>query len=369
MTMPDGPEGQRGVVNEVVCRRQAKHGRLASVAAVAVSALGVSWGLAGIAAAHAAHHHRPHSASARHHRHHSHRRAVRSESPPTIPPLPFDIHLTPTFEVGQAGWNFVVEENGAYGGGDSVGVMHPSTPFVSVSGDSVGGSREWRTIAVTLPEVSAVLVEGSTRIPTETLPGLPYGLRVARVVSPYEEPQGLPGSLASHQSGIRPMVALGWNGEQIAQSTSRETRETPTQGTVHKWTASSGPAQGSCKLHASGEARAESGAVLSDIRPYPGQIFASAFLPCNATSYSLDGQELRAYVLLDAANPGALPAVIPGLVPLVGLPGVYGGDSGFYGGPGDLVARRSGAAWVAVEGAGNAERTQLLEELSATVAP
>ncbi len=291
-----------------------------------------------------------------------------------VTPLAFNVRLSPTFEVGQAGWNVVVEENGTFGGSTGIGVIHPSTPFVSVSGNSRGGSHEATTVAVTLPEVAVVLVEGNMRVPTEALPGLPFGLRTARVVTPYEEPpyvkepQGFPGSLASHPPLIKPMVALGGNGEPIPQATSRETQETPFQGTVHKWSYPSGPPQGSCELHAGGEAgvTAESGAVLSDIRPYPGHIFADAFLPCSSTLYSLDGHQLRAYVLLDAANPGRLPAVIPGLAPVPGAPGIYSGNSGFYGGPTALTARRSGDAWLAVDGAGSPERMQLLEDLSAT---
>jgi hypothetical protein len=294
---------------------------------------------------------------------------VRSANPPQGTAPAFDIHLTPTFEVGQAGWNFVQEENGHFGGSTGMGVIHPSTPFVSVSGSSEGGSHESTTVAVTLPEVSDVLVEGNIRVPTETLPGLPYGLRAARVTTPYEEPEGLPGSLASRPPLIKPMVALGANGEVLPQATSRETRETPFQGKVHKWSYPSGPAKGSCEMHASRVPglNAQSGETLSDIRPYPGKIFADAFLPCDATLYSLDGHELRAYVLLDAANPGSPPAVIPGLAPVAGVPGVYSGASGFYGGPTDLTAERSGDAWLAVQGGSDSERMQLLEGLSATI--
>ncbi len=346
-----------------------KRSLLAAVVAAAVLVVGVPWGLAGVAQARVAHRGRSHSAAGRHRSHRPHRHPVHAGSAVTVAPPAFNVSLSPTFDVGQAGWNVVVEEHGAFGGSTGIGVIHPSTPFVSVSGDSKGGSHEATTVAVTLPEVTAVLVEGHMRVPTEALPGLPFGLRAARVVMPYEEPQGFPGSLASHQPLIAPMVALGGNGEPIPQATSRETRETPFQGTVHKWSYPSGPPQGSCELHAGGEAglTAESGAVLSDIRPYPGHIFADAFLPCSSTVYSLDGHQLRAYVLLDAANPGRLPAVIPGLAPVPGAAGIYSGNSGFYGGPTTLTARRSGDAWLAVDGAGNPERMQLLEALSATI--
>ncbi len=340
--------------------------QLAIAVAASVLAAGAPGVLAGTAQAHAKHRGRPDGATHRHRSHRRHRHAVRSSA--AAAPLAFDMRLSPTFEVGQAGWNVVVQEDGKFGGSTGIGVIHPSTPLVSVSATSKGGSHESTTTVVTLPEVAAVQVEGGTRVPTEALPGLPFGLRAARVVSPFEEPEALPGSHAGHVRLIEPMVALAANGEPIPQSTSRETRETPFQGTVHKWSAPGREPQGSCELHAGGAGvSAESGVVLGDVRPYPGHIFGDAFLPCNATVYSLGGQRLRAYVLLDAANPGSLPAGIPGLSPVPGVPGVYSGESGFYGGPGELTARRSGGAWVAVEGAEAPERIQLLEDLSATV--
>lgn len=365
----------------MVTSHDTKRSRLVAVVAAAALAVGALLGLAGVSQARRTHRdHRSDFATGRrvlrgqhgrHHRHHrKHRRAVRANDVPTTSPPAFDIHLTPTFDVGQAGWNFVIEENGDFGGSTGMGVIHPSTPLVSVSGSSRGGSHEWTTVAVTLPEVAAILVEGKIRVPTETLPGLPYGLRAARVTTPWEEPQDFPGSLASRPA--TPSVeALGANGEQLPQSTSRETRETPFQGTVHRWSYPSGPAQGSCELQAGHEAGlvAESGATLSDIRPYPGHIYANAFLPCDATLYSLHGHQLRAYLLLDAADPGSLPAVIPGTSSVPGIPSIYSGNSGFYGGPTDLVAERSGDAWLAVQGASESERMQLLEDLSATVQP
>ena len=347
-----------------------KRSRLAAVVAATMLVVSVPWGLAGVAQARVAHRRRLHTATPRHRSHRLHRRAVYAGTTGAVTPLAFNLRLSPTFDVGQAGWNVVVEENGAFEGSTGIGVIHPSTPFVSVSGHYTKGAHESTMIAVTLPEVTAVLVEGNMRVATEALPGLPFGLRAARVTTPYEESLSREGSLASNPPPIiKPMVALGGNGEPILRATSRETQETPFQGTVHKWSYPSGPPQGSCELHAGGEAglTAESGAILSDIRPYPGHIFADAFLPCSSTLYSLDGHQLRAYVLLDAANPGKLPAVIPGLAPVPGAPGIYSGNSGFYGGPTALTARRSGDAWLAVDGAGSPERMQLLEDLSATI--
>lgn len=346
--------------------------RTAVVPTVVLLALALLSWLAGGAQAHAQRDGRSHAAADKHGRqgrHHPRRQAVRADEAPATNPPAFSIHLTPTFEVGQAGWNVVSEENGRFGGSTGIGVIHPSTPFVSVSGSNQVGSHEWTTLAVTLPEVSTVLVEGDIRVPTEALPGLPYGLRAARVTTPYEEPQGFPGSLQSQSFGVKSIVALGGNGEVLPASTSRETRETPLQGRVHKWRSPGAPAQGSCELHTGATTGliAQSGATLGDIRPYPGQIFAEAFLPCDATLYSLEGHELRAYVLLDAAHPGSAPAVIPGTSPVPGIPGVYSGNSGFYGGPTDITAERSGAAWIVVQGAGGSERMQLLEDISATI--
>jgi hypothetical protein len=250
-------------------------------------------------------------------------------------------------------------------------VIHPSRPFVTVWGGGGGGSHEWTTVAVTLPNVAAILVEGTTRVATEPMPGLPYGLRVARAVTTSEEPEGSSsdGQLRERALGPKSVVALSADGQPIPDTLTREDTETPFQGTVHAWRSPTQPPQGSCELHAGSlpGLTAESGTVLSDVRAYPGQIFASAFVPCASTWYSLSGVRLRALVLLDAAHPGSTPALIPGLGPTPGSPSVFEGESGFYGGPTGLTARRSGSAWLAVEGGNNAERAELLQDLSATL--
>jgi hypothetical protein len=272
----------------------------------------------------------------------------------------FNVRLIPMLTVGpklvvsQAGWCVVVEENGVTGGSACGGVPTPSTPFLQVYGWDEGCAHPSTTVAVTIPQVLAILVDGTRRVATEALPGLPYGLRAARIVSPAQTPaqcrsRGLPSAT---------LVPLDARGRSIPD---QQQLRTPIQGTVRSWRYPSRAPQGSCQLRSNGlpGLSARSGAVASSIRPFPGQLVGHAFLPCLATMYYLERMPLRATVVLDAANPYARAAVLPDFKPVRGAPGFFA--------QGGLTARRSGNAWLIIgQGSGLAQRMSLLRHLTLT---
>ncbi|HEY7933681.1 MAG TPA: hypothetical protein VID48_07635 [Solirubrobacteraceae bacterium] len=271
----------------------------------------------------------------------------------------FNVRLVPMLVVGQAGWCVVVEENRVTGGSACGGVPTPSRPFLQVYGWGEGGSHVWTTVAVAIPQIATILVNGKHRVSTETLPALPYGLRAARIVTSIKRPAGI---LPAHRLSSIPsdptLVALDAQGRPVAQ---RQTN-TPLQGTVHSWRYPNRAPRGSCQLRARAipGLSVQGGEVASAIRPFPGLLVGHAFLLCAATVYHLRHMPLRAMIVLDAAHPRARPAALPDFKPVPRAPGFFS--------EGGLAARRSGNAWLIVaQGSSLAQRMRLLRHLTPTV--
>jgi hypothetical protein len=325
---PAGPD--QGVIEEARRRQRLRRIRIALLTLIAAAIIG--WVLSGGASratlTHAGRAGRAHAVNA---------------SDPHAPS--FNVRLVPMLNVGQAGWCVVIEENRVTGGSACGGVPTPSRPFLQVDGWSEGGSRFSTTVAVTIPQVAAILVDGKRRVPTESLPALSYGLRAARIVTSLKNPGPA-------------LVALDAQGHPIAQ----RQINTPFQGTVHSWRSPSRPAQGSCQLRASGlpGLSAHEGEVASAIRPFPDKLVGHAFLPCIATVYYLRHMPLKAMIVLDAANPRARAAALPDWKPVRGALGYFT--------EGGLTAKRSGNAWLVVaQGSGLAQRMSLLRHLTPTI--
>lgn len=204
-------------------------------------------------------------------------------------------------------------------------------------------------------------MNGSRRVATQRLPGVPYGLRIAIVHTPRPRSSERLARLMSPR--IVPLDARG-----------RPIRESPDHGAVwfRDWNRPAAQLQGPCRLHVSGRAgvTAEWGQVATALRPYPTPIVGRGFLSCVDTEYYIPGRGLRAAVLLDATDPGrARPAAIPGLAPIPQVPGFYNG-AGEYTPRGPLTAKREGNAWLVVAGGGrDAEeaRVRLLRHLTVTL--
>ncbi len=158
------------------------------------------------------------------------------------------------------------------------------------------------------PDQGIILVNGTRRIATKRLPGLPYGLRVAIIHTPLH---GSPDRWALSPSGHRPL-SLSTPGEahrRIARLWSRLVSRLQSPRHLARRAM---PARG-LRAH---EGHRRVGHVATAIRPYPAPIVGRGFLSCLDTEYYLPGRSLRAAVLLDAADPGRIaPAAIPGLIP------------------------------------------------------
>ena len=274
----------------------------------------------------------------------------------------FTASFKPVLRVGDPGWNVSFEEHSVIRAGAVTSPAVSSDPIFGYSTGSVGGSHEQRTILLTTPNVTAILVNDKTRVPTFALPGLPYGYRAARIVTAAPAEERIPPGLGRRPSR-RPesFVALDAHGQPIH---SPRQREALSQGSVRVWEYPGKTPQGACGLRASPPSglTARHGEVLSDVQPYPSgltgaQIVGHAFLPCVHVEYHLQGLSLQAWILLDAAHPGARVAALPDFRAVPGVSGFMQED--------DFTARREGNAWLVVsQGSGLAQRVAMLRHLT-----
>lgn len=293
---------------------------------------------------------------------------------------PIGVSLSPNLEGGQAGWCVtILEKHGGASGtcGPLPTVGHPL--LIGTSGWAQG-DRDTTTTEVTAPRVAYFLVNGTRRVATKTLPGLPYGLRVAIIHTPLHGSADRLAPVDRRQSDRRRPIRRLATGTLAAQSTvpldaqGKPIAESRDYGAVwfRDWNRPATPLKGPCQLRVSGlrGVTAEWGQVATAIRPYPEQIVGRGFLSCIDTEYYIPGRGMRAAVLLDAANPGAgAPAEIPGLQPIPQVPGLYNGAGGLAS-RGPITARREGKAWIVVAGGGrNAEeaRIRLLRHLTVSL--
>jgi hypothetical protein len=322
-------EPEQGVIEEARQRRRARRIRVTLAVVAVAAAFAIVWIVAGGPSRANSGHASPAGAGVSH-TGGSH-------------PQAFNVRLEPMVSVvGQAGWCEVIVERGVTGGSACGGLPTPSQPFLQVYGWGEASSRVETQAPVTDPQIAAILVNGTRRVPTVALPGLPYGLRGARVVTPH----------------AATLTALDAAGRRVPQHWG----QTPRQATISSWRYPQTPAHGVCQLRASGlrGLSASGGTVATSIRPFPGQLVGHAFLPCIVTRFQLGREPLKASVLLDAADPRSRAAALPNFRPIPGAPGLLS--------EGGLNAMRSGNAWLIVEqGRGSAERIRLLRHLITTV--
>jgi hypothetical protein len=236
-----------------------------------------------------------------------------------------------------------------------------STPLAMQLSGASASAREEGIVVLTTPQVAAILVNGHRRVPTVTLPGLPYGLRAARVSIPLRITtlaDGRRGIASLPQPTLTPLDARG---RAIPHGVQRESP------TFSRSTPRSASGDGPCSLRATGipGLKAQWSHVAVAIRSFPGKLVGRSFFSCVDTEYFLHNWPLDAAILLDAAHPGTPPAAIPGLAPVAGARGYFNGPGDFKG---DLTATRVGDAWlVAAGGSGVAQRIELLRHLTPTV--
>jgi len=339
---PAGPE--QGVIEEARRRQRTRRIRVVLGGLLAAAAVaGAAWGLtAGGPPANPQHARRPTGAGAVHSK--------------TGAPA-FNVRLSPALNGGQYGWCVGVEEHpGAIAGGGCATTPVTSMPLaIDLSGGSLRTHQE-SIVLLTTPQVAAILVNDRQRIPTLRMPGLPYGLRAARILIPIRpgtSPAGRPKFVPPPEPAL---VALNGQGQPIPNRIVREQSEPPNVS-----------GRGPCTLRARGLPGLipQWSHLASAIRPFPGKLVGRAFFSCIDTEYYLQNWPLDAAILLDAAHPGTTPAAIPGLAPVPGATGIFNGPGDFKG---ELTAIRDRDAWIAVAGGSSlAQRVEVLRHLKATI--
>jgi hypothetical protein len=300
--------------------------------------------------------------------------------PPEPPPLParhagstsqpISVSLSPNLEGGQAGWCVTILEASGGGGGSCGPLPTFGHPLLMGTSGWTYGDRDVTTTEITAPRVAYFLVNGTRRVATKRLAGVPYGMRIAIIHTP------LHGSPHRHHGSPYRQGAAAFRSPTVVPLDARgkPIAETSDWGAVwfRDWNRPATPLAGPCRLRLSGltGATAEWGQVATAIRPYPSRIVGRGFLSCVDTEYYIPGRGMRAAVLLDAANPARTPpAAIPGLLPIPQAPGLYNG-TGDYAFRGPITAKREGNAWIVVAGGGrDAEeaRIRLLRHLRVTL--
>lgn len=327
-TTPSGPD--QGVIEDARGRQRLRRKRIATAALLAAGLIAsVAWASGGTAT--------------RSHLEHAGRGSASAGLAERARASAFNVRLVPMLNtVGVAGWCEVPEEHGVTEGSACGGVPLSSQPFLQILGSGEHKSPDETQVAVTDPQITAILLDGHKRVQTTPLPGLPYGLRGARVVTPVGAT----------------LVALDAKGNRVSQMW----RQPPHQATVRSWRQPQHPPNGTCRLQVSGLSGLTvlGGAVATTLRPFPGQLVGHAFLPCAASEYRMRREPLKAMVVVDAARPSSRAADLPSFHAVRAAPGMFAGGS--------LTAMRSGNAWLVVgQGSGPTERMLLLRHLVATV--
>jgi hypothetical protein len=343
-----GPD--QGVIEEARRRQRLRRVRIALGGLLAMVGLGaLAWGLGG-------------SGPFAHSRRTRGPGGVDGASRGALGAAGFDVRLSPALDGGQYGWCVGVEEHpGVIAGGGCSTAPVAATPLAMQLSGSSASSRQEVIVVLATPQVAAVLVNGRRRVRTFTLPGLPYGLRAARVAIPLRiktYPSGRRGIASLPEPKL---AALDASGRVIPNRAGHEVRTLSRSTPLHR------SAVGPCRLQTAGlpGLAAQWSHVAAAIRPFPGKLIGRSFFSCIDTQYYLHHWPLDAAILLDAADPGAPPAAIPGLTPVRCEHSYFNGPGDFKG---ELTATRIGDAWLVVAGgSGLDQRMEVLRHLTATV--
>jgi hypothetical protein len=340
-----GPE--QGVIEEARRRRRARRARLSAAALLTLVGIGaVVWAVSGQGAA-------AERGAIAH-------AAARAGASRQTAAAGFGIRLSPALDGGQYGWCVGLEEPGFGGiaGGGCSATPTESLPLSMVLTSADARTRRESIVVLTTPQVAAVRVGARRVVATTGLPGLPYGLRAARIVVPFMGRHTAAGRVVFPAPAEPSLTPLNSVGRPIASALVRPSAQTPALA-----------ARGPCALKAGGVPglAPKWSHVASELAPYRGALVGRAFFSCIDTEYFLHNWPLDAAILLDAAHPGSAPAAIPGLSPVPGRAGYLNGPGDFKG---ELTATRRGNAWLVVAGgSGLAQRIDVLSHLTATVKP
>jgi hypothetical protein len=274
--------------------------------------------------------------------------------------------LFPLLKAGEGGWCLASIHEEAGIECPTVALPKRDGPFVGpVVAESWHGGSESSTsstpvregLVLTTGNVASVSYDGH-RARTHHLFGAPSGMRVAAIVLKGGSGDRIFGVEAPPRLPVTPVTALDAHGRELVEN------KATAAPLLFQW-----PAQpltvrasqmGVCSLRVAGLSHVvmTGGSVIRRIEPHT-DVRGREFVSCINVNYLMKGYPLHVGVLLDAMNPGAQPAALPGMRPL------HRAD--IFEGPGaadTLVATRRGATWLVVTGGYHqAERLALLEDL------
>jgi hypothetical protein len=304
-------------------------------------------------------------------------------------PSQYAIDMSPDLQAGGTGWcvGVISTEQRRFRGWSEECGGAPGLPIVAESFEAPEPKHATLNWAITTAAVAAVRF-GDHVVRTRSEPRLPNGFRAAvEIVAPGYGPG--PGrqrvvrrvdGTVDVQTRPRPVEALNARG-QVIRYLAPEPLQSGTvlghavpakrripwwlQKTVY-WAPPQAPPNLPCSIHSRPISGPEPqwGNVATGVRHVAG-VQGSAFISCADTEFYWHHWPLEAAVLLDAARPGSEPAAFPQMQPVSGHPGVFDAPGGVQG---HLTGRRTGDAWLVVQGGDSLEqRLAVLNDL--TVVP
>jgi hypothetical protein len=268
----------------------------------------------------------------------------------------WEVRLAPALEGGWLGWCMSVR----------VGAHHATRcPVAPTTSEEIGyesweaGGSGTRGVALVNAPIEAVAVDDASAaeatVPVSGVAGVSAAL--VEIPAPFPAQSHWFDEFEPVFHGFRSSGSRGWSAPEHAYSASLP---------ASSWQAPEHPPAGACSITASHLAglRPRFGHVATSVTRTPN-IAGGGFASCVDIEYSFARSSLDAAVLLDAAQPGSVaPAPLPGAAPVRHHPGLFSAP----GWNGQLLARRAGDAWLAVEGGASLrQRVRVLSHLSASV--
>jgi hypothetical protein len=249
----------------------------------------------------------------------------------------YTIILRPDLRVGVAGWCSSVQLRGRgeiMGGTGCGDALSSATPMIAGGGMTVSRTKviDYRIVD---RRVAYVKLPDGRRIVPRADPALPFGWRAAIAFLP--APKGAPPGL----DAVRLVAA---DGRVLAAGASHAVKRLPSrQVDAHR------PPAVPCAIahRALPHLAAIDQTIVRGDLAAPIDALGHPFRTCSAALFRLDGVRLRAAVLVDARGPAHAPAHLP---------------RGYV--PSRASARRTGRAWLVVDGGTKAARERLLSALA-----
>jgi len=268
-----------------------------------------------------------------------------------------EVRLVPGLEGGWVGWCMVVRTSTYRAARCPVA---PRQQAIGYESWEAGGSGTRGIALVTAPIEAVAVDEAGTATVAAPVSGV-TGVSAALVEIPVPFP-----AKSSWFDEFEPVLhstrSSGGRGRSAPQ------RDYSASLPASVWQAPSLPPAGVCSLTASHRSglTPRFGHVVTSLAPTPG-LAGGGFASCIDTEYSFARCSLDAAVLLAAAAPGvAVPGALPGAAPVHHHPGLVSAP----GWNGQVLARRVGDAWLAVEGGSSLrQRIEVLAHLRASVQP